>query len=422
MSRRAVIAIGAVTLLSVILRQELLLLISVLLWLVAGAARLWARYCLVALTYRRHLGVTRLHWGEETDLRLEIVNAKPLPLPWLRIDDAIPASLQMTSQQLAEESDGAMRRLVTVLSLRWYERVIRRYRVRGTQRGVWHFGPAQLRSGDIFGFDIRRLIDETPTTLLIYPRLVPVTALGLPARYPLGDLPTPRRVVEDPLRLMGVREYVPGDNFRHIHWKATARNQSLQTKLFDPSSSQPIAFFLNISTTEQFSDGYDLALREFAITVAASLAQHFWLEKKPIGLYCNTLVPGSLQHIRLRPRYHPEQLEQLLVALAQIDDVRGRWPLDTLLQMEAAGLPYGATVVVITATLNQRLEQTLIDLRRREYAVVLLTLGETKWQRPIPNIQYHHLDAHLATPTEPTDFDTRKDEAWHVIESINLGQ
>jgi uncharacterized protein (DUF58 family) len=422
MSRRAVIAIGAVTLLSVILRQELLLLISVLLWLVAGAATIWARYCLVALTYRRHLGVTRLHWGEETDLRLEIVNAKPLPLPWLRIDDAIPASLTMTSQQLAEEADGAMRRLVTVLSLRWYERVVRRYRVQGTQRGVWHFGPAQLRSGDIFGFDIRRLIDETPTTLLIYPRLVPVTALGLPARYPLGDLPTPRRVVEDPLRLMGVREYVPGDNFRHIHWKATARNQSLQTKLFDPSSSQPLAFFLNISTTEQFSDGYDLALREFAITVAASLAQHFWLEKKPIGLYCNTLVPGSLQHIRLRPRYHPEQLEQLLVALAQIDDVRGRWPLETLLQMEAAGLPYGATVVVITATLNQRLEQTLIDLRRREYAVVLLTLGETKWQRPMPNIQYHHLDAHLATPTAPTDFDTQKDEAWHVIESINLGQ
>lgn len=424
MSRRAVIAIGAVTLLSVILRQELLLLISVLLWLVAGAASLWARYCLVALTYRRHLGTPRLHWGEETDLRLEVVNAKPLPLPWLRIDDAIPACLHMTSQQVAEEADGAMRRLVTVLSLRWYERVIRRYRVRGMQRGVWHFGPAQLRSGDIFGFDIRRLIDETPTTLLIYPRLVPVTALGLPARYPLGDLPTPRRVVEDPLRLMGVRDYVPGDNFRHIHWKATARNQSLQTKLFDPSSSQPLAFFLNISTAEQFSDGYDLALREFAITVAASLARHFWLEKKPVGLYCNTLVPGSLQHIRLRPRYHPEQLEQLLVALAQIDDVRGRWPLETLLQMEAAGLPYGATVVVITAVFNQRLEQTLLDLRRREYAVVLITLGETKWQRPTPNIQYHHLDAHLATPTELTasSSNSHKDEAWHVIENINLGQ
>lgn len=417
MSRRAYLAIGALILLSVLLRQELLLLISVLLLLLAGAATLWSRYCLVALTYRRHLGSTRLYWGEETDLRIEIVNAKPLPLPWLRIDDAIPASLNMTSQQLEEEESGEMRRLVTVLSLRWYERVIRRYRVRGTQRGLWNFGPAQLRSGDIFGFDIRRMVDETPTTLLVYPRIVPVTALGLPARYPLGDFQTPRRVVEDPLRLMGVREYVQGDNFRHIHWKATARNQSLQTKLFDPSSSQPIALFLNINTAEFFNDGYDLALREGAITVAASLARHFWLEKKPVGLYANTLIVGSLQPIRLRPRYHPEQLEQLLVALAQINDVRGRWGIDVLLQMEASGLPYGATVVVITAVMNPRLEQTLLDLRRREYAVVLITLGAAHWPRPLPNIQYHHIGAPLL---EKMDIETGIREEWDALQTIEL--
>lgn len=421
MSRRAYVAIGAVTLLSVLLRQELLLLISVFLWLVAGAASLWARYALVALTYRRQFGSERLYWGEETELRVEIVNAKPLPLPWLRIDDAIPASLSMTSQQLEEEESGAMRRLVTVLSLRWYERVTRRYRVRGTQRGVWHFGPAQLRSGDIFGFDIRRRVDETPSTLLVYPRIVPVAALGLPARYPLGDLKTPRRVIEDPLRLMGVRDYVQGDNFRHIHWKATARSLGLQTKLFDPSSSQPIALFLNISTAEFFNEGYNLDLREFAITVAASLARHFWLEKKPVGLYSNTLIPGSLQHIRLRPRYHPDQLEQLLVALAQINDVRGRWGLEVLLQMEASGLPYGATVVVITALMNPRLEQTLLDLRRREYAVVLITLGEAHWQRPSPNIQYHHLDAPpLAAVDAQTHRGASEQETWDGIETINL--
>ncbi len=432
MSRGAFITIGALTVLGAILRLDLLLLISVLLWLVAGAATLWSRYSLVALTYRRHLGAARLYLGEETELRLEVVNAKPLPLPWLRIDDAIPAAITMTSQQLEEEENGEMRRLVTVLSLRWYERVIRRYRVRGMRRGVWTFGPAQIRSGDIFGFDIRRMVEDTPSTLLVYPRIVPVTMLGLPARYPLGDLHTPRRVVEDPLRIMGVRDYVPSDNFRHIHWKATARSQNLQTKLFDPSSSQPVAFFLNINTAEFFNEGYDLALREFAITAAASLARYFWLEKKPVGLYANTLMPGSMQHIRIRPRYHPEQLEQLLVALAQVSDVRGRWAIDVLLQMEAAGLPYGATVVVITAVMTTRLEQTLLDLRRREYAVVLLTLGDTRWQRPLPNIHYHHLkfDAKLreelrnevnnAQPSEQVRNENNRREEENAIAKIEL--
>ena len=243
MSNRAAILVGLLTLLSLILRNQFLFLVSIFLWLVLGAAYLWARYCLVNLSYRRHLGVPRLYLGEETTLHMEITNAKVLPLPWLRVDDRMPITINVTSQQTEEEKDGEHRRLVTVLGLRWYERVIRRYRVRGLRRGFWTFGPAQLRSGDIFGFDIRRLVDETPTHLLVYPRIVPVTALGLPAHHPLGDLRSVRRVIEDPLRMMGTREYVQGDNFRHIHWKASARSHVLQTKVFDPSSSRPVANF-----------------------------------------------------------------------------------------------------------------------------------------------------------------------------------
>ena len=406
MNRQAALLVGGLTLLSIILRSQLLFVISVFLWLVLGGAWLWARYCLVALTYRRQLGTTRLYFGEETDLRMEIVNAKPLPLPWLRIDDLLPKAIVLTTQHVEEEeAGGEQRRLVTVLALRWYERVIRRYRIRGQQRGAWHFGPAQLRSGDLFGFDIQRLIDETPTRLLVYPRLVDVTALGLPARHPLGESASPRRVIEDPLRMMGVRDYVQGDNFRHIHWKATARSQGLQTKVFDPSASRPVALFLNISTALTFTEGYDWDLREFGITTAASVARALWVESGVVGLFANTSIPGALQHIRIRPRQHPEQLEQILTALAQIDDVRGRWPLEQLLQLEAPHLPYGATIVVITAIMTPRLLQTLIDLRRREYGVVLLTLGNQPQVTRLPNIQHHHLGAH---------------EEWHALEKLEL--
>jgi len=391
MNKRAAILVGVLTVLSIILRSQLLFLVSIFLWLVIGVALLWARYCLVNLSYRRHLERDHLYLGEETDLQMEIVNAKPLPLPWLRIDDLMPISINVASQMITEEADGKHRRLVTVLGMRWYERVVRRYRIRGLQRGLWRFGPAQLRSGDIFGFDIRRLIDETTTDLLVYPRIVPVTALGLPARHPLGEAQSKRRVIEDPLRLMGVRDYAQGDNFRHIHWKASARSFNLQTKVFDPSASRPVAFFLNVSTAHFFNEGYDWNLREFGITAAASLARQLWLDSYTVGLFANTAVPGGLQHIRVRPRQHPDQLEQMLTALARIDDIRGRWPLERILQLEAPTLPYGATVVAITAILTPQIEQTLLDLRRREYAVVLLTLGEANPSTYLPNIHHHHL-------------------------------
>ena len=147
MTNRAAILVGILTLLSIILRNQMLFLLSIFLWIVLGVAYLWARYCLVNLSYQRHLGAHRLYLGEETDLRMEIVNAKPLPMPWLRVDDLMPITINVTSQQTEEEKDGEHRRLVTVLGLRWYERVIRRYRVRGLRRGYWTFGPAQLRSG-----------------------------------------------------------------------------------------------------------------------------------------------------------------------------------------------------------------------------------------------------------------------------------
>ena len=61
-----------------------------------------------------------------------------------------------------------------------------------------------------------------PETILVYPKVVSLTALGIPALRPFGDLTTSRRLVEDPMRLMGARPYASGDSYRHIHWKATA--------------------------------------------------------------------------------------------------------------------------------------------------------------------------------------------------------
>jgi uncharacterized protein (DUF58 family) len=403
MTKRTYLAIGILAVIAVLLRNEVLFLMSILLGLVAAASQLWAHYCLAGVSYHRRFGSLRLYLGEETDLRVEVVNAKPLPLPWMRADDTVPPGLYIESQYVEDRPGG--RQLVNVFALRWYERVIRRYRVHSIQRGAWRFDTVQLRSGDIFGFYIQRAIVEEVDTVIVYPRIVPVTALGLPARHPLGDFRSPRRVIEDPLRMMGVREYAQGDNFRHIHWKATARRQALQTKVFEPSSTRPVALFLNVNTTEHFFEGYDWDLREYAITATASLARHLWTDGYPIGLFCNALTPGSAQHIRLRPRAHPGQLEQILTALARIDEGWGRWPLERLLQVEAAHLPYGATFVVVSGVLTRRLEQTLIDLRRREFGVFLLTLGSAKLSGPIPNLHTQHIGGH---------------EEWNALATLEL--
>ena len=361
--------------LGVVLRIDLLLLLAFLLGLIRGAAWLWQRVCLDAVSYRRKLGVERLFFGEETDLRVEITNAKPLPLPWLRIEDEFATALEITPERAVRSFRPGRRVLVNLLSVRWYERVIRRYRVRGVQRGVWRIGPAHLASGDIFGFAVKRHETEEIDTLLVYPKLLPLTALGLPALRPFGELRTPRRLVEDPLQLMGARPYAPGDSYRHIHWKATAHRRELQTKVFDPSAARPVAVFVDVNTSQHLFEGVDYDLREYAIAAGASIAAWLIERGQAAGVYANAVMqPGAAARAH-PPRAHPDQLLSVLEALARITGY-GRWPLAALLAEEARRLPDGAAVVVVTAVVTDELLAALLDLQGGGRSATLVTLGE----------------------------------------------
>ena len=396
--------VGLLALAGVVLRHNLLFLMSLLSALIGGTSQVWRRYCLAGVSYRRRLGNTRLFHGEETDLLIEIVNAKPLPLAWLRIRDEFPAQVELLAGRLLYGHRSDRRLLVNVLSLRWYEQVTRRYRLRGVRRGVWQFGPVEVASGDLFGLGSKREQYIQTETLLVYPKMVPVTALGLPAHHPFGDSRTKRRLLADPLRLMGAREYQPGDSYRHIHWKTTARKQSLQTKVFEPSASRLLAVFLNVNTFQFLYEGVDLELVEFAITTAASIARQAWEDGYQVGLYVNSVASPGGERIRIRPGGHPEQLSRILEALTRVVEY-GRWPIEAVLTTEAEALPYGTTVVAVTPLITERLCKALLELERREHAVSLVALGQARLDRPLPGIRYWHVGGR---------------EEWRELESLEL--
>jgi uncharacterized protein (DUF58 family) len=272
------------------------------------------------------------------------------------------------------------------------------------RRGAWRFGPVELTSGDIFGFGLRRQSLEDTEMVVVYPKLVPLTALGMPALRPFGDLRTPRRLTEDPLRLTGARDYTTGDSFRHIHWKATAHRQTLQTKVFEPSATLPLSIFLNINTSELRFEGIDLELQEYAITAAASIARWAWESGHPVGLFANSIAQPGAQRIRIRPTAQPDQLMVILEALAKVISY-ARWPIEAILQTEATHLPYGASVVVVSAVTNRQLQHTLLELRKRELGITLVTLGDKAEKLHLRGIRQYHIGGR---------------EEWHDLASLAL--
>lgn len=386
-------ALIGLALLAVVLRSAPLFLLTILLALIAGVALLWWRVCLSAVTYRRRFGQARLFYGDETTFDIEIVNAKPLPLAWLRAEDEAPRALTVTPVQLAHSHRPGRMRLINLISLRWYERVTRHYTVHGVARGAWAFGPARLLSGDMFGFAVREEEIAAVDTLLVYPRVVPLTVLGLPADRPFGEFRAMRQLAEDPLRLNGARDYVSGDSMRHVHWKATARRNTLQTKTFDASANRPLALFLNINTHEHAWEGYDPDLQEYAITATASLARWAWEQGQAVGLFANTITQPGAKAVRIRPAGHRNQLTLIFEALARVAPF-GRWPLEETLRYEGLHLPYGTTVVVVTALLTAPLRRTLLHLHDRGLALALVTLGAAGDAPPLPRVRRYHIGGH----------------------------
>lgn len=82
-----------------------------------------------------------------------------------------------------------------------------------------------------------------------------------------------------------------------------------------------------------------------------------------------------------------------------------RWPLEETLRYEGLHLPYGTTIVVVTALLTEPLRQALLHLHDRGFALALITLGQAGNTPLIPGVRRYHIGGR---------------EEWHELASISL--
>jgi uncharacterized protein (DUF58 family) len=399
---------GLLLILGVVFHDALLFLFAATALLVALASWLWQWGCFHGVTYRRRLSQKRAFFGEEIELTLEVVNRKLLPLTWLEVEDEVPEGLTFRNAHLAHSYKPRRRLLVHLCSPKWYERIRRRYRVACSQRGIHAFGPATLRAGDLFGVAIQRRDEPEVDRLIVYPKIVPLERLGLAVQGPFGDLVRAYALWEDPAYLAGVRAYQAGDPLRRIHWRASARLGSLQTKLLEPTTHPRLALFIDMQTLEGHAwwAGYDPLLLELAILIAASIAAWAADSKFPIGLYANgRRYHGATATIALPPSEHPEQLRGILEALATVMPV-ATVSLTDVVVAEAPTLPWGTTMLAISAIADPDLVAALHALHRGGRSAGLVLVGSRAARVPLDGIPLFRIAG---------------EEAWRDLSSVALG-
>ena len=386
----------ALAALAAMLRQESLLLVAIPAFMLYCVEQIFAKYALRRVEYSRHLSTKHASFGDEVTLELTLTNRKLLPLPWVQIDEEVDEKLELPETATTSTSAHPGRTLLrNIIPVGWYHRVKIVYAIHCMKRGFFTFGPTLVQSGDYFRFHVREEVVEDPVDLVVYPRILPLDEIGIPSRDPFGELVVRQHLFQDPVMIASVRDYAPGDPFRRIHWKATARVARLQTKVFEHTTSTDIAIFLDVRTVKHPFWGEVSQLLEMGCIAAASIANDSVERGYRIGLYVNHPYPESTTLIRIRPSSHREHLQRVLQALAMVAPTESV-AIDRFIMQEGGSLPWGSTLVAVTAVPTSALVAALDTLRRAGRPVALVVIGEGAPEVSVDSLTVYHVPAEVA--------------------------
>lgn len=141
-----------------------------------------------------------------------------------------------------------------------------RFAIPTARRGVVPVGPVRTVRADPFGLVRRELEWTERRELVVHPRTigVPATSTGL-----IRDLEgtATRDLTSSDVAFHALREYRPGDERRHIHWRSTAKTGTYMVRQFEQTRRSHIVVALSLAvgdyaTEEEF---------ELAVSAAGSL-------------------------------------------------------------------------------------------------------------------------------------------------------
>lgn len=356
----------------------------------AGLAKLWSRFSLVGVSCERLLSEKRVFPGEHIELRLRLINRKLLPLPWIQMDDEMPLKLSSDIPLTANDRPG-FGFFSKSAALLWYTKISWKERLCCHRRGYYQLGPITLTSGDIFGFYPRSITQSLIDHVVVYPKIFPITRLGIPSLYPIGETTAERRIFQDPIRVIGVRDYSPHDSRRHIHWKATAHRQELQVKVFEPTTTLKVAIFLAVDSFKARHGEVDTEDDfELGISTAASITSYLTEHRSAVGLFANSCLADSGQPAALLPASGYSHLVEILEALAKVTPSSSS-PFEEFLQAERTTLPWGTTLVFILCRPSRLLIELLVSLKESGHKLLVLQVGDTGESEPPGIIGWHRI-------------------------------
>lgn len=145
------------------------------------------------------------------------------------------------------------------------------------RRAVIEVGPALSVRGDAMGLLRRQVRWTTADELYVHPRTIALHGAATGSVKDLEGRPTTDLSSND-VSFHALRQYVPGDDRRYVHWKTSARTGTLMVRQFEETRRTHLAVALSVDPTEYGT----VEEFELAVSAAASLSSQAVREERPV--------------------------------------------------------------------------------------------------------------------------------------------
>ena len=291
----------------------------------------------------------RFQIGAETDVSVRVVNHTARAVS-LIVKDEYPPEMRLVSS----EREARLRveaQTSAVLS----------YRLRPPRRGRFEFGHTAVRYLSRFGLVWCETRRGRPETVKVYPNLRRAREAELKALGARSLVAAQRRANwrGEGRDFESLREYVPGDELRHVSWSATARRGRLTTRQYQIERDQTIFIALDagrlMTTRIENETKFDSAIHATLALISAAERGGDHAGLAVFGRRINAYVP---------PGRGREQTETVLEVLHAVEPEMIEPSYTRAFEFIAANCKRRALIVVLTDLLDEEGSRELLTSLR----------------------------------------------------------
>jgi uncharacterized protein (DUF58 family) len=217
-----------------------------------------------------------------------------------------------------------------------------KYTIKCPLKGVYKVGPITLRTHDPLNMFYKEKTVAFESDLTVFPQVRDVKELYIKSKQPKMYPGEMRVKMPGPgSEFFAIRDYMPGDPFRDINWKAYASTGKLLVNEHERLSVSDITILFDSRISSRFGMDSDNA-NLYGARAAATLANFFLKRRDSVQM-----VVYSDKVLTIKKGTGQKQLFELLTALAGAVP-KGDIPLSGIVEVAIPYMPRQSPVIVIT--------------------------------------------------------------------------